>query len=112
MVDLFLTCRNDVMIDRIVAESVSNSAIGIRPDTLVEVFKVALQSDAEDPYHDPEPFSESTVQPRFHKLLQVLERWKSAGVPIKGEAVSSALSIVFQDFLPSEKMLKDLQELA
>lgn len=107
LLDLFLPCHNDIMIDRIVAESV-----GIRAETLVEVFKVALQPDSEDPYHDPEPFSESTIQPRFHKLIQVLERWKSAGIPIKGEAVSSALSTVFQDFLPSEKMLKELQALA
>lgn len=112
LVDLFLPCRNDQLIDRIVSKSVSNNAIGIKPETLVEVFKAALQPDPDDLYHDSEMFSESTVQPRFQKLLQVLERWKSAGIPIKGEVVSAALSTVFQDFLPTEKMLQDLQALA
>ncbi len=109
LLELFLPCRNQALTDRIVADSLVEDKIGISCATLYEIFKVFVEPEIEDPYPEPEIFSPSSVIPRFHALVSLLQRWKDSGIPIKGESVSKALASLFQNFLPSNSMIKRLE---
>lgn len=112
LLELFLPCRNLSMVNRIVLESVTNNQISISAPTLVEIFNVAIEPEIEDPYPEIELFSDPRTVPRFHALVELLHQWKELGIPIKGESISKALTILFQKFLPSESMLKKLESVA
>ncbi len=111
LLELFLPCRNQAMIDRIVADSVSDGRIGVSASTLLEIFKVFIEPEPEDPYPEPEPFTEAATLPRFHSLVSLLQHWKDLGIPVKGDSVSKALSNIFKKFLPSNSMMKSLESL-
>ena len=111
LLELFLPCRNQAMIDRIISESVSDNRIGINPSTLLEIFKVTVEPEVEDPYPEPEPFANAATLPRFHALVSLLQHWKDLGIPIKGDVISKALSNLFESFLPSNSMMKRLESL-
>lgn len=113
VIDLFLPCLNWDAIDFIVSES-ATTQITISASVLQEVFHVLLNPVPNDSYYGPidsEPFSGGLVNPRFHRLLQVLDRWKNSGIPIKGTQISKALEITFKTFLPTESMMNELQKL-
>lgn len=118
IIELFLPRLNWPAIDFIIAESVTNSEvqqINISSSVLQEIFQVLLAPHPNDPYYDAlenEPFTGNLVNPRFHRLLQLLERWKHTGIPIKGKQISKALEDIFKNFLPTESMMKELQKLA
>lgn len=109
LLELFLPCRNQAMVDRIISDSVSDGKICVNSSTLLEIFKVFTEPEIEDPYPEVELFSDSTTLPRFHALVDLLKHWKESGIPIKGDSVSKALSGLFQKFLPSNSMLKQLE---
>lgn len=116
ILDLFLPRLNWPAIDYIVAESaVESQEITISASTLQEIFHLLLAPVPNDPYFDPldsEPFTGNLVNPRFHRLLQILERWKNSNIPIKGKQISRALEESFKRFLPTEAMMNELQKLA
>lgn len=115
IIDIFLPRLNWEAIDHLIRDSVgANNQISIHPSILKEIFIVVLHPDPSDPYFEPidaDPFSSATLNPRFHRLIELLERWKSIGIPIKGRNISGAFEEVFKRFLPSKFMMESLQKI-
>ena len=115
ILQLFLPRLNWSAINYLIAESVQNNEqITVSAQVLHEIFHVLLHPTPSDAYFDPveaEPFTGNTVNPRFHRLVQILEEWKHAGIPIKGNQISKALEETFKRFLPTESMMDSLQKL-
>lgn len=114
IIQLFLPRLNWPAINHLIAESVQNDQITVSADVIQEIFHVLLHQTPSDSYFDPvetEPFTANVSNPRFHRLLQILEDWKHAGIPIKGKQISKALEETFKRFLPTESMLDALQKL-
>ena len=95
-------------IDGIIADSVSTKdkvpSIGVSGSVLAEIFNVVIHPDYDD-------LAESAclAQPRFHRLLALLNRWKAAGIPVKGNNVAEALKLSFMQFAPSDAILSELE---
>lgn len=114
ILQLFLPRLNWVAIDFLVSESVSNNQIAVPASVLQEIFHVLLNPIPNDFHFDvveSEPFTSHVVNPRFHRLIEVLGRWKNSGIPIKGSQISKALEDSFKKFLPTESMMESLQKL-
>jgi hypothetical protein len=114
ILQLLLPCLNWPAVNFLIAESVQNDQITVSAEVLQEIFHVLLHPTPSDSYFDPveaEPFTATTSNPRFHRLIQILEDWKHAGVPIKGKQISKALEETFKRFLPTESMMDALQKL-
>lgn len=114
LVDLLLPRLNWNGIDFIVSHSVKNGQITVSNTALEEIFHAVLSPSPDDVYNDTiesEPFSGNIVNPRFHRLIHLLERWKLAGIPVKGKEMADALEGIFRRFLPTEAMMKQLQAL-
>ena len=114
ILQLFLPRLNWNAVDFLIAESVLNNQITIPAAVMQEIFHVLLNPIPNDFYYDPiesEPFTANVINPRFHRLLEVLNRWKHAGIPIKGTQIAKALEESFKTFLPTESMMESLQKL-
>ena len=115
ILQLFLPRLNWPAVDFLISESVSNNnQITIPAAVLQEIFHVLLNPIPNDLYYDPtesEPFTGNLINPRFHRLIEILDRWKSAGIPIKGSQIAKALEETFKKFLPTDAMMESLQKL-
>lgn len=114
ILELFLPRLNWPAIDFVISASVSNHQITVPAAVLQEIFHVLLSPVANDYHYDPvesEPFTSHLVNPRFHRLIEGLNRWKNAGIPIKGTQIAKALEESFKKFLPTEPMMESLQKL-
>lgn len=115
ILELFLPSLNWKFVDLIVSDSVnSNNQITVSSNVLAEIFHVLLHPNNDDLYFEPinqEPFANTTIQPRFHRLVELLERWISSGISIKGLEMSKAVAKTFSRFIPSESMMKKLETL-
>ena len=119
LLDLFLPRLNWKAIDFIISKSTATNEQGhitISSSVLQEIFHVLLNPIPNDPYHgtlETEPFTSNLVNPRFHRLIELLERWKNiSGISIKGKQMAKALEDTFKRFLPTESMMDQLQKLA
>lgn len=114
ILQLFLPRLNWTAIDFIISESVSNIQITLSASVLQEIFQVLLTPIPND-YHfdavESEPFTAHLLNPRFHRLIEALDRWKNSGIPIKGSQIAKALEASFKKFLPTETMMESLQKL-
>ena len=115
ILQLFLPRLNWVAVDFLISESVSNNnQITIPAAVLQEIFHVLLNPIPNDLYNDPlesESFTGNLINPRFHRLIEILDRWKSTGIPIKGSQIAKALEETFKKFLPTDAMMESLQKL-
>lgn len=114
IIQLFLPRLNWPAMDFLVSASVSNNQITIPAEVLQEIFHVLLNPIPNDYHHDIvefDPFTADVVNPRFHRLIEALSRWKNSGIPIKGSQIAKALEESFKKFLPTESMMESLQKL-
>lgn len=115
ILELFLPRLNWSAIDLIVRKSSSNGhQITTSAQVLQEIFHVLLHPNPDDLYFDPinsEPFTANIINARFHRLIEVLQRWKNSGIQIKGIQISKALEETFKRFLPTVSMMNELQKL-
>ena len=115
ILQLFLPRLNWTAVDFLISESISsNNQITVPAALLEEIFHVLLNPVPNDSYFDSiesEPFTGNLINPRFHRLIEILERWKHAGIPIKGSQIAKALEETFKKFLPTDSMMDSLQKL-
>ena len=115
VLQLFLPRLYWPAVDFLISESVSNNnQITIPAAVLQEIFHVLLNPIPNDRYYDPvesEPFTGNLINPRFHRLIEILDRWKTTGIPIKGSQIAKALEETFKKFLPTDVMMESLQKL-
>lgn len=114
MLKLFLPRLNWAAIEYLVADSVQEGQINVSVSVLHDIFHVVLAPNSNDLYHDSvdvQSFTSDVINPRFHRLLELLQSWKNSGIPIKGRQMSKALEETFKQFLPTEPMMDDLQKL-
>ena len=100
------------VVDFLISESVSNNNQITIPAAVLQEISTSLNPIPNDRYYDPvesEPFTGNLINPRFHRLIEILDRWKSAGIPIKGSQTAKALEETFKKFLPTDAMMESFK---